>query len=195
MSKARVKTGIVLLILMSFIYYLPIPIIILRLALWIPIFYDLMYILSCSRSQHSLHLVILMLYAALGTEVMLIYYPNPILKHQGTIIILIVTLSDILQYVCGKYFGTTQTGGPSPKKTWEGYSGVLITCLCFWYWVPLRQCLIWALCGVAGDLFESWCKRNLGIKDSSDLLGEHGGWLDRLDGIFMALIISRVYLG
>ncbi len=186
-----------LLVLMSFIYFLPIPIFILRVALWSPIFYDLTYICSWCRSSdrlHNVYLLILVLYAGLGTEIMLAYYPDPALRLYEAQIILIVSLSDVLQYLCGKYFGRTRTGGPSPNKTWEGYLGVLLTGLLCWYWFPLQQCLFWCFCGVVGDLFESWCKRGLDVKDSSDLLGEHGGWLDRLDGIFMALIISRVYL-
>jgi phosphatidate cytidylyltransferase len=44
------------------------------------------------------------------------------------------------------------------------------------------------LAGVIGDLFVSLCKRRIGIKDISDLLGAHGGWLDRVDSVFMGYV-------
>ena len=187
--------GAVLLVTLALIYFLPIPVILLRLALWAPILYDLWYLYQTVQDPTCAYMYLLIIYAMVGTEIMLVYYSSSHLKRWGTMIVLIVTLSDILQYVCGKYFGRTLTGGPSPKKTWEGYFGVVLATGCFWYWVPIQESLFWCLCGVFGDIFESWCKRRLFVKDSSDLLGAHGGWLDRLDGIFMAMIISQLYLG
>jgi phosphatidate cytidylyltransferase len=42
------------------------------------------------------------------------------------------------------------------------------------------------LIGLAGDLFESLCKRRFGVKDASNLIPGHGGVLDRLDGMMAA---------
>ncbi len=189
----RMAMGILLLALLSLIYFLQIPANLLRLVLWAPIFYDVYYLLE--RPTQFGYVMVLVFYAYFGTEIMINYYQEPATKSRGLLIILVVTVSDILQYFCGKYFGHSKTGGPSPNKTWEGYAGVLLTIACFWYWVPARLSLFWCLSGAFGDIFESWCKRRLHVKDSSNLLGAHGGWFDRLDGIFMAMIISQLYLG
>ncbi len=46
----------------------------------------------------------------------------------------------------------------------------------------------------AGDLFESWMKRRMGIKDASNLLPGHGGFLDRLDSVLFVMPVLYVFL-
>lgn len=167
------------------------------MTLWGPILHDTVYIRrNRSRGPEAyFYSVLLVMYGIVGTESMLWYYPDRDLRLFGLLIILIVSLSDILQFIIGKNLGRTYIGGPSPNKTLEGYIGGFLVVplstlvLPFWY-SSLLVCF-----GILGDLFESWCKRKIGIKDSSYLLGSHGGWFDRMDGIFMALIISQVFLG
>jgi phosphatidate cytidylyltransferase len=87
----------------------------------------------------------------------------------------------------------------SPGKTWEGFvAGLLagtITAFLILYrdrdeFLNIPQSLALgaavALASVAGDLFESAVKRDLGVKDSGRLLGGHGGMLDRLDALLFA---------
>jgi phosphatidate cytidylyltransferase len=54
--------------------------------------------------------------------------------------------------------------------------------------------LIVAVFGTWGDLVESQIKRQLGIKDSGNILPGHGGMLDRFDSCLLAIPASLVYL-
>jgi phosphatidate cytidylyltransferase len=118
----------------------------------------------------------------------------------------IIILADVGGYIAGNLFGRHKLAPTiSPGKTWEGLFGgiflqiVLIVGLIFFIadlnWLNL--CLLVfpvALSSVIGDLFESMLKRHRGIKDSSNLLPGHGGFLDRLDGVMAALPLFFVIL-
>ncbi len=82
----------------------------------------------------------------------------------------------------------------SPSKTWEGALGgvatswVVTSAVAYWLAIPLPAIALLALVAapvvaIYGDLWESWLKRQAGIKDTSRLLGPHGGILDRLDSM------------
>ena len=44
-----------------------------------------------------------------------------------------------------------------------------------------------------GDLFFSYLKRKIRIKDTGNILPGHGGILDRLDGIFLGLPLGFIF--
>ena len=82
----------------------------------------------------------------------------------------------------------------SPKKTWEGFAGSVVTALLTGvllavfmlhepWWFGLIFGVTIAFTATVGDLTESLIKRDLGIKDISTWLPGHGGFLDRLDSI------------
>jgi phosphatidate cytidylyltransferase len=118
-------------------------------------------------------------------------------------VLLIVWLTDILGYFCGRGLG-----GPklwvrvSPNKTWAGAIGSTLGSLVFaivYAWAGFGEVLPLAVLGVAlsviaqfGDLFESAVKRYFGVKDSSHLIPGHGGLLDRLDGLVAAVVAAAL---
>jgi len=99
----------------------------------------------------------------------------------------------------------------SPKKSIEGaVAGICGSFLVFltvyyfkWYDIPLAIAVWTALCtgviGQAGDLVESWFKRDAQVKDSSHILPGHGGLLDRFDSLILIspflMIIYLFYTG
>ena len=118
-----------------------------------------------------------------------------LLKEEGTAPLLILVLgiwaSDVFAYYAGKNFGKRPLFPKlSPKKTLEGFlGGLLAGSLVFLLLLgrpPLESLLIGVftiVSGVAGDYFKSFIKRQLGIKDFSSVLGQHGGFTDRFDAL------------
>ena len=109
----------------------------------------------------------------------------------------LIWTNDTFAYLSGKAFGKTKLiERVSPNKTWEGtIGGIFITLVVggvlgyfndnFLFWIPAAAII--APCALIGDLFESVLKRNLGIKDSGNILPGHGGILDRFDATLMAV--------
>ena len=118
----------------------------------------------------------------------------------------IIVLADVGGYIAGKLFGRHKLAPTiSPGKTWEGLFGGMVlqaflvgTLLQLFPDIDaLDLCMLVfpvAICSVIGDLFESMLKRFRGVKDSSNLLPGHGGFLDRLDGVMAALPMFYVIM-
>jgi phosphatidate cytidylyltransferase len=112
-------------------------------------------------------------------------------------LIVVVQLSDVLQYVFGKTLGRRKiVPSVSPNKTWEGTIGgitaaTLIGALLCWatpfsLWEAAGIALIVNLAGFAGGLCMSAIKRDRGIKDFGSLIEGHGGVMDRIDSLCFA---------
>jgi phosphatidate cytidylyltransferase len=115
---------------------------------------------------------------------------------QGIITFVLVTIaSDIGGYVAGVLFGKHPMAPViSPKKSWEGFAGSAVFCLAAgWalvvhlldgaWWVGLLLGAVAVVMATLGDLCESVIKRDLGIKDMSQVIPGHGGLMDRLDSL------------
>ena len=112
-------------------------------------------------------------------------------------LVLVVQISDVLQYVFGKLFGKRRIAPEvSPNKTWEGFvGGVLAATLlgtAIWRVTPFTpaqaaaMALAITLAGFAGGLVMSAIKRDRGAKDYGALIQGHGGMLDRIDSLCFA---------
>lgn len=122
---------------------------------------------------------------------------NPNGGGAGLVLFLVVLtqLNDVAQYIWGKSFGKRKiTPKVSPNKTWEGFLGglattVVLALLLAPLLTPLTVVhsllagLVIGGFGFVGDVSMSALKRDLGVKDSGQLLPGHGGVLDRVDSI------------
>ncbi|MDD9909700.1 MAG: phosphatidate cytidylyltransferase [Ahrensia sp.] len=116
------------------------------------------------------------------------------------LLFLIVWVTDIGAYFAGRHFG-----GPklmpaiSPKKTWSGAIGGLVCAVAVALifgalsgsispWPAALFAAFLSIASQIGDLFESWVKRRVNVKDSSGLIPGHGGFLDRVDGLSVAAL-------
>jgi phosphatidate cytidylyltransferase len=122
------------------------------------------------------------------------------------VFILVTVLSDVGGYAFGVLFGRhPMAPSVSPKKSWEGFAGSVVACVAggavavyylldgpWWGGALLGACT--AVAATIGDLSESTIKRDLGIKDMSNLLPGHGGIMDRLDSLVLVVPIAWALL-
>jgi phosphatidate cytidylyltransferase len=136
--------------------------------------------------SHAPALLMLSIPGAAGRDALLLFY-----------LLLVVQMSDVMQYVFGKLFGKTKIAPVvSPSKTVEGFVGggiaaMLIGAAMWWItpFTPLQSAVISAVIvvmGFLGGLTLSAVKRSIGAKDWGVMIEGHGGMLDRMDSICFA---------
>ncbi len=135
-------------------------------------------------------LILPFLYPAAGIFFFLILYDDFGIAAMFWLLVT-VALTDVMAFFTGKAIGRTKFSDTSPNKTLEGViGGVLFATAAGTYaglyiapgWIAFVVSLLTSVASVFGDLFESYLKREAGVKDSGDLLPGHGGILDRIDG-------------
>jgi phosphatidate cytidylyltransferase len=119
---------------------------------------------------------------------------------------LILWLNDTAAYLVGSAIGKHRLFERiSPKKSWEGSVGGAVfalftawllsgyfSAILLWQWLVMA--IIIVILGTLGDLVESMLKRNLGIKDSGNILPGHGGMLDRFDAVLLSAPVVYVFI-
>lgn len=139
---------------------------------------------------------------------------NGFIKHNtsmegaayAVLLLLAVILTDSFCYYAGLQFGKHKLAEViSPNKTVEGSVGGSFMCIVFcvifgvfvfnlpWYHASAIGILIAAFAQI-GDLCESMIKRDAGVKDSSDIIPGHGGFLDRTDSYILTIPVIYYYL-
>ena len=131
------------------------------------------------------------------------------------LVFVISSLSDTFAYLVGMAYSKIKKGNAkklcpklSPKKTWSGaiggtIGGVVSSIVLYFIFKPtvnfFSPILLFILIGliasilnIFGDLFESFIKRKVGIKDMGKIMPGHGGVLDRIDGTMFVIVF--VYL-
>lgn len=124
------------------------------------------------------------------------------------LVCLVTWLQDGFAYLVGRSMGRTpMTPHLSPKKTWEGAAGgmagaiaagalsVVLFGLPIPIWLGMVLGIVGGIVGPLGDLAESLIKRQVGLKDTGQLIPGHGGILDRVDSLlFTAPVLYYLIL-
>lgn len=133
--------------------------------------------------------------------------------HVFLVVFLVVMCiaTDVGGYFFGKTLGRSKLSPLSPGKTWAGFwGGLLLSIVCIYgllYWnvsaglFMKYNVYFWLVMGVGcsligqlGDLFESSLKRDVGYKDSGNIIPGHGGILDRFDSYLFASLFAYMWL-
>jgi len=117
----------------------------------------------------------------------------------------VIWATDIGAYVFGKAIGGIKLAPRiSPNKTWAGFIGGLMSAMVIawaltaWHGsaiapqVLIALSALLSLTGQIGDLIESWVKRYFDVKDSGKIIPGHGGILDRVDAILLAVPVAAI---
>jgi len=208
--KKRIVTSILLISLLVAMYHytfiMIIAVMVIAIIVWIEFFSLISKIFSKNKKKERL---LRFLYKAISLLYLLLlvffifaietHYPN--LKLYLLYSILVSILSDIGGLIFGKIFKGRKLTQISPNKTISGSIGSLIFSLSLIHFfneelifnnflILIIITILISITSQLGDLFISLLKRKAKVKDTSDLLPGHGGFLDRVDGIIFAIPIG-----
>ena len=208
--RKRIFTSLLLLSLLLLMhlysFIMIISLIIISIIVWIE-FYGLISkilkkdsiknrILRFLYKSTSLLYLILLVFFILYIET---YHPS--MRVYVLYSVLVAVTSDVGGLVVGKTFKGIRLTKISPNKTISGSIGSFIFSLLlipFFNNILMQQSILFLILitllisftSQLGDLFISFLKRNANVKDTSDILPGHGGFLDRVDGIIFAIPIG-----
>ena len=203
----RILTSIFLIVLLTAMYVysfvMIIALVVIALIVWIEFYALISKILPKNKIKDRLlrflFKAISLLYLSLLVYLIFViesYYLN--LKLYLLYSILVAILSDLGGLIIGKTLKGKKLTKISPNKTISGSIGSFIFSL---FLIPFfyEDLIIYSLLSLTlitilisaisqlGDLFISYLKRKAKVKDTSDILPGHGGFLDRVDGIIFSI--------
>ena len=206
--KKRIITSIVLIGIFLFCYFIHAYffyalIVIVSLISWIEL-NNIFKKIKLKKSLKNINVFLSFIYLSFFTFIVCYSYHE---KISLIFILLVCIFSDVGGYIIGKTIGGKKLTKISPKKTISGSIGSL-----FFSIIPLfilniydndeypikififLLCLLISLACQIGDLFISYLKRKAKVKDTGNILPGHGGLLDRIDGIILAVPVGIVGL-
>ena len=208
----RIFTSIALIFLLTLMYLysfiMIIALIVIAIIIWIEFYALISKIIKKDKFKHKLirffYKAISLLYLSLIVYLIFAiesFYPDQ--KKYLIYAILVAIASDIGGLIIGKTLNGTKLTKISPNKTISGSVGsfVFSTILIPFFYEELVEfnflimiiiTLTISFISQAGDLFISYLKRKAKVKDTSDILPGHGGFLDRVDGIIFAIPIGLI---
>lgn len=182
-------------------------------ALFLTIFITFASILFAKKEEVISHLgkiFLSIIYIVVPfTLIVQIPFLNASFNYINTTILgvfILIWVNDSFAFLIGKNFGKNKLlERISPNKTIEGFLGGMVftfiasfilanqfNSLSQTQWVVIAG--IVSIFGVLGDLIESMFKRQAGVKDSSNFIPGHGGFLDRFDSVIFAAPFIFIYL-
>jgi phosphatidate cytidylyltransferase len=163
------------------------------------------------RSAGTLHWGLMLTVFCLSHAAYMLSLPkinNPLAGNVGLLMFLVILtqINDVAQYIWGR-----SIGGPkivpkvSPGKTWAGFLGGVVTTTVAGYFIApyltpfdgyhlFAVGAIIAIAGFLGDVTVSAFKRDMGVKNSSNLIPGHGGILDRVDSLTFSAPVFFHYI-
>ena len=152
-----------------------------------------------------LHLILLRSFGDNSSALYNLQIPHLDGARFCVLIIFAVLFTDSFCYFIGSKFGKHKLAPViSPNKTIEGSIGGTVSCLVISLLIGLFMEISWYHCLILGilitifaqlgDLCESMIKRDAGVKDSSNVLPGHGGFLDRLDSYILTIPVVYYYV-
>ena len=204
--KKRIITSIVLIGIFLFCYFIHAYffyalIVIVSLISWIES-NNIFKKIKLKKSLKNINVFLSFIYLSFFAFIVCYSYYE---KISLIFILLVCIFSDVGGYIIGKTIGGKKLTKISPKKTISGSIGSL-----FFSIIPLfilniydndeypikififLLCLLISLACQIGDLFISYLKRKAKVKDTGNILPGHGGLLDRIDGIILAVPVGIV---
>ncbi len=201
----RILTSLILLIFLLIIINNKIILFLSLIFIYFQSFYELQNILKKIFKKKILKIYILNILVLLYLLNFLLQIWIPFqnnLEIEKNILFLILTVciaTDIGGFIFGKIFKGKKLSIVSPNKTYSGMIGSFIFSLIFGFVIfnqifsnefLILYIILISILSQAGDLLISLSKRKANMKDTGAILPGHGGLLDRIDGLLLALPLS-----